>query len=89
MSRGIFNDNPFVKVTPGVYPSHEVEQPGTVAKGGFWAVVLQDGEYVLDYISGEFVGTAKQVKISEAEAASLAGGDDAAAIAVINAHAGG
>ena len=89
MNDGYFDDVPFVRTTAGTYPDPAPRQPGTVAEGGFWSVVRRGEAYVLDYVSGELAGRARQVVISEEEAHRLESGDDEAAMAVINAHGGG
>lgn len=89
MNDGLFDGLDFVQVKPGSYPAETHTEPGTIVKGDFWSVLLRGDRYVLDYISGEIGGRARQLEISEAEARTLSVGDNQAAIAIINAHGGG
>lgn len=55
------------KLVPGVYPPPSEPDPDEVLRGDWWSVLFQDGQYILDYISGELAGRVKQLVISKEE----------------------
>ena len=88
---GIFDDNPFVTLGPrrisGENPAPPT--PDEVAQGKWWGLYFRGGVHVLEYMSGELYGRAREVTIDAAEAEALkASGDDATATRIIVAHGG-
>ena len=55
------------KLVPGVYPPPATPDPDELLRGDWWSILLKDGQYILDYISGELAGRGKQLVISKEE----------------------
>lgn len=72
------NDNPYFTLGPKVDPSQFVPtplEPNELFRGDYWSIYLEDGVYVLGFMSGELAGRFKRVTISRENAEALMKGE--------------
>jgi len=65
----LYNERPFV------YPSTPTVDTETTINGDAWQANASETGFIVDYISGELAGRAKQLVISEEEFAQLRTGE--------------
>lgn len=88
---GLFDDNPYVTVTPGSAPAGvSAPKAGELAHGSFWTLVDGPEGPVIDYVSGEIAGRRRRLSLSAADAQRLQRSpDDATATAILIEHGQG